>query len=426
MMENILVFPCGSEIAFEIARSLAGDRHFHLVGASSVRDHGRFVFDDIVDDVPWIDDPDFIPCIKRIVADKAINLIYPATDMAVAVLKAAENDLGTIVVSSPIETAEVCLSKNKTYEALKGVVKLPRMYRIGERLQYPIFAKPDIGHSSKGTAIINSDEEKDSFLLKNRGVLLLEFLPGTEYTVDCFSDRKGKLLFAGARKRVRTMNGISVNTMPVDDVEQKQFLSLIEKINEALRFRGAWFAQFKRDAAGELTLMEIAARFGGSSGLYRGLGVNFALLSIWDALGFDVSVMSNKFPIEMDRALDNKYKLGIKYREVFLDYDDTIVMSATGLINPIVMQLVFSCINRGIKVTVLSRHRGDLVNELRRYKIDGLFSRIIHIPEEADKAGYIDNDSAIFIDDSFAERNNVLRKRNIPVFGLDMVEALIK
>ena len=107
MRKNILVFPCGSEIALEIARSLDGDRHFHLVGASSVQDHGRFVFDDIVSDVPWIGDPDFIPCIKRIVLERSIDLIYPATDMAVAVLKAAEKDIGTIVVSSSIETTEV-------------------------------------------------------------------------------------------------------------------------------------------------------------------------------------------------------------------------------------------------------------------------------------------------------------------------------
>ena len=304
-------------------------------------------------------------------------------------------------------------------------MKLPKIYQAEDPLKYPIFAKPDIGHSSKGTAIINSDEEKDAFLSKNRGTLLLEFLPGSEYTVDCFSDRKGKLLFSGARKRARTMNGISVNTMHVNDMEQNLFRSLVENINRALQFRGAWFAQFKRDVAGELTLMEIAARFGGSSGLYRGLGVNFALLSIWDALGFDVSVMPNCFPIEMDRALNNKYKLGISFNEVFLDYDDTIVMSEDNTFNPKVMQLVFVCINRGVKVTILSRHRGDLKKELSKRKIDGLFTRVIHIAENADKALYIDNRRAIFIDDSFAERNNILSKCNIPVFGLDMIDALV-
>ena len=45
--------------------------------------------------------------------------------------------------------------------------------------------------------------------------IVCEYLPGEEYTVDCFSDREHGLLFAGARVRRRTRNGISVNTAPV-------------------------------------------------------------------------------------------------------------------------------------------------------------------------------------------------------------------
>lgn len=36
----------GSEIGLEIYRSMKFRKHFHLVGGSSVNDHGRFVFDD--------------------------------------------------------------------------------------------------------------------------------------------------------------------------------------------------------------------------------------------------------------------------------------------------------------------------------------------------------------------------------------------
>lgn len=422
---NVLVFPCGSEIALEIARSVSDDRHFHLIGASSVKDHGRFVFSDMVDGVPWITDQGFIPFIQRIVAERHVDLIYPAMDLAITVLKRAEMLLGCPVITSPLDTTEVCLSKRLTYAKLNGVLRTPKVFQAEEKLVYPVFGKPNVGYGSRGCGIIHSNCEKDEFLSRTPDPLLLELLPGEEYTVDCFTNQHGQLLFAGARQRARTMNGISVHTKPVSEEEQADFVSLVSKINTALVFRGAWFAQFKRDVKGDITLLEVAARFGGSSGLYRGLGVNFALLSLWDALGCEVSVVANKFPIEMDRALDNKYKLGLKYNEVFLDYDDTIVMSATGLINPKVMQLVFACLNRGIKVSVLSRHRGDLSKELQRYKIDGLFSRVIHIQEDADKVDFIDNDNAIFIDDSFSERNNVLVKRNIPVFGLDMVDALI-
>lgn len=423
-MKNVFVFPCGSEIALEIARSLSGDWHFHLVGGSSIADHGRFVYDDVVEGIPWVDSAAFIPYIKNVVKTHEIDLIYPATDMALAVLKQSEVELGCYVVTSPIETVKTCLSKRKTYSVLENVIRTPKVYSDESDVEYPIFAKPDIGHSSRGVAILVSESEKSSFISKNKDILLLELLTGDEYTVDCFSDKNGALLFAGARKRARTMNGISVHTEPVAQGEQSEFYSLAEKINATMRFRGAWFAQFKRANDGELVLLEVAARFGGSSGLFRGLGVNFALLSLWDALGADVSVIENNYTIEMDRALDNRYKLGISYNEVFLDYDDTVTMSVTGLVNPKIMQMVFSCINRGIKVTLLSRHVGDLLADLRRLKIDGVFSRIIHICDGRKKSDFIDNHNAIFVDDSYAERLEVIKSCGIPVFGLDMIDAL--
>ena len=423
-MKNVFVFPCGSEVALEIARSLSGDRHFHLIGGSSVRDHGRYVYGDIVEDVPWLDDDAFLPFVRRIVRDRRIDLVYPATDAAIVALKRVEEELGCPVVTAPLRTAEICLSKRATYSALAPVVRTPQIFDPKADVSYPVFGKPDVGHSSRGVAVISSDEEREAYLDKNPNSLLLELLPGEEYTVDCFSDRHGRLLFAGARKRARTMNGISVGTVPVSEEGQEEFSALAAKINGSLAFRGAWFAQFKRAVDGQLALMEVAARLGGSSGLFRGLGVNFALLSLWDALGYDVSVLANRYSVEMDRALDNKYKIGISYDEVFLDYDDTVVMSEGEKVNPRIMQFVFVCRNRGVKVSLLSRHRGDLPQELKRHGIDRLFSRVIHISDAEDKADYIDNPHAIFVDDSHAERRNVLLKCSIPVFGLDMVEAL--
>ena len=54
MKKNILVFPCGSEIALEIYKSLKYSIHFNLIGASSVEDHGRFVYENYIGNLPYI------------------------------------------------------------------------------------------------------------------------------------------------------------------------------------------------------------------------------------------------------------------------------------------------------------------------------------------------------------------------------------
>ena len=431
MKKNILVFPCGSEIALEIYRSVKNSTHFNLIGASSVDDHGKFVFENYVDGLPFITTPNFIPSIKKVVADYSIDAIYPAMDAVIEILKKNEAEIGCKVIAPDTETTQICLSKSRTYETLKNYVRTPKAFSRDELQSpeaanmFPIFAKPDIGYGSRGAKKLNSIAEMKTHLSQYPSCILVEFLPGKEFTVDCFSDSNGKLLFAAPRERSRIMNGISVNTKPVDD--NGEFLQIAEKINTAIKFRGAWFFQVKRDANGELTLLEVASRFGGSSSLFRAQGVNFALMSIFDAFDIPVGILRNKYNVELDRALDNKYKIDINYNEVFVDFDDCIYLEKK-IVNDALMAFLYRCINSNIKVTMLSRHDdeklGKLDELLDKLRIRQIFDRIIHLNPSQKKIDFIDNINSIFIDDSFAERKAVADKFNIPVFSLDMIEAL--
>jgi hypothetical protein len=124
---NILVFPCGSEIGLEVHRSLQYSVHINLIGANSVDDHGRFVYANYVNSVPFVDDPAFIPAIRAIVAAHNIDAIYPAMDAVITKLSLAQEELGCKVIASPAATTEICLSKKKTYEYFKYY---PRAARI--------------------------------------------------------------------------------------------------------------------------------------------------------------------------------------------------------------------------------------------------------------------------------------------------------
>ena len=42
-----------------------------------------------------------------------------------------------------------------------------------------------------------------------------------------------------------------------------------------------------------------------------------------------------------------------------------------------------------------------------------------------EKSNYITKNNAVFIDDSFAERQKVMKNKNISVFGVDNLSALI-
>lgn len=422
---NILVFPCGSEIALDIHSSVKYSTYFNLIGASSVNDHGKFVFEDYIHDIPFVTDEEFIPTLRKIVKERNIDAIYPAMDTVITATKLYEEELGCKVIASPSETTEICLSKKLTYETLQGVVNIPQVYDsdnipIGE---FPVFAKPIVGYSAKGTKKLHNQEEVNTYLKGKKDMLVVEYLPGEEFTVDCFTDKNGNLLYSGARKRNRISNGISVNTYFAP--EQEKFEIFANRINSKIKFQGAWFFQVKYDRKGELCLLEIASRLGGSSLLSRAVGVNLALLSLFDAFGYEVDVNKNDYHVELDRALACRYKTDIEFDSVYCDYDDCLILDKSR-VNTELVKFLYECINGRKQLFLLSKHEGSVLeDELKHFRLDGLFDNIIHISKKDDKSNYIKAKNPIFIDDSNSERLNIKVKLNIPVFSPDMIDVLM-
>jgi ATP-grasp in the biosynthetic pathway with Ter operon len=420
--KKVLVFPCGSEIGLEIQRALRFSIHFDLLGASSVSsNHGKYVYDGYVEGLPWIEDPRFLEECNRVIDEHQVDFVFPAHDSVVLSLAECAGALHACYVGSPAATCRICRSKRATYRRLEGRVRVPRVFAPEETPPgYPVFLKPDSGQGSRGVHLANSPEEVAFYLRQDPALLVLEHLPGAEYTVDCFTDRHGVLRFAGARERLRIMNGISVDTAPV---EGRGFQEIAETINAALRFRGVWFFQVKRTAAGELALLEIAPRVSGSMALYRNLGVNYALLALFDQMDQDVDLVRNQYPIRMDRALFSRFSLDLHYEDVYIDLDDTVIRD--GQVNPLAAAFLYQCRNRGVRLHVLSRHAGDLHATLRLLALEALFDTVVRVPDARCKSEYIQGGAAIFIDDSFAERKRVHDRLGIPTFAADALESLM-
>ncbi len=419
--KRILVFPCGSEIGLEIHRALCWNKHFQLIGASSSgSNHGKYVFRDYIEGLPFHDDPGFIQAVNDLVEAVQIDLIFPANDSVQLRLAQAENRLKCDLISSSYETCEICRSKAKTYRAFDGVVNVPRVYQPDGVENYPVFLKPDRGQGSEGVHLARNKEELDFYLARNPDLLVLENLPGREYTVDCFTDRHGVLRGAFPRLRGRIKWGISVETYPARD---PAFLAFAKRINQRLDLRGGWFFQVKEDRHGDLTLMEVASRVAGSMGLTRNLGVNLPLLSIYDRLGLEVDFQVARHDLIMDRALVNRFKADLDYQHVYVDLDDTLIVD--GEVNPLLAAFLFQCRNRAIPLHLITRNPADVPALLNEHGLGALFDEIIRVGQGQEKSASMTHTDAIFIDDSFQERARITRALGIPGFDLDAIESLI-
>jgi len=423
MKYRVLVFPCGSEIGLEINRALRFSLNIELYGASSTDDHGRFAYSNYIGGLPYIDNENFIEEFNKFIRQYHIDFIYPAHDSVVLLIAENQGRIAAKQIGSPPETARICRSKYSTYQIFKEIINTPHIYETLEEVnEYPVFLKPDVGQGAMGVHSAKNVTEASFYLEKDPSLLILEYLPGKEFTVDCFTDKFGELRFVGARERVRIMHGISVHTCPVND--NSEFYSIAKKINEKLIFRGAWFFQAKINRENHLCLLEISPRIAGSMALYRNLGVNFALLSVFDALDQNIAVCVNDFPIQMDRALSNKYKVGLNYQHVYVDLDDCIILEKK--INILIIAFLYQCLNNNIKIHLLTRHEKDIFQTLSEYRIKDIFQSIDHIQDKHHpKSSYIKEFPAILIDDSFRERSEVHQTLQIPVFATDAVECLM-
>jgi len=422
--KTVLIFPCGTEIGLELHRALKYDQHLKLIGATSgtLSNHGSYVFNIYIDGLPFANDPAFLNSLNKIIHEQRVDLVIPAHDDVALVLSNLRDDLQCQLVCSCFETCMVCRSKSKTYDVFSRTLRTPVMFDHNSELIFPVFMKPDAGQGSQGAVLVRSQKEMEVLLQKDPSLLVLEYLPGEEYTVDCFTDRHGQLRFAGARTRARVRNGISVDTQAVIGQE---FQDLAHTINKQLQFRGMWFFQVKQDADGGLALLEIAPRLAGGMALYRNLGVNFPLLSVYDALGYDVDLVLNSYSIQMDRALENRFHVDLKYENVYVDLEGTLLLR--GGLNKHLMVFLLECKDSGTPIHLLSRCEIGA----QRILLDGsglserFFDSITYVSACEPKSRYIKGADAIFIDDSFQERKEVHDALGIPVFAPDAIESLL-
>lgn len=422
--KHILIFPCGSEIGLEIHRSLKHERHIEISGGSSIQNHGKYIYEKYIGDVPFIYDSSLIPYLHELVTSRKIDAIYPTTDEVIATLKVQESAIGCKVIASNAETSRICNSKRETMAHLKDAVRTPFIFMNPDQIErFPVFVKPNIGHSSLYTFKISNQEELKAFISLHhmRDLLIMEYLPGIEYTVDCFTDRQGKLLFVGPRTRDRIINGISAHSEPAFHLQS--LFDMARSINEHMELRGAWFFQAKMSVDEKPVLMEVASRLGGSSGFNRNYGINFALLSIYDAFDIPVEVQLNKYHLELDRYLSSRFRINHYYEEIYLELNDCLIIN--NKLNTQLIAFLYQSVNQKKKIILFARHPGNIEDFLCQHKLMQLFDTIVNLQADEEKSDWIGSAPAIFIDCSFSERQKVALRKQIAVFSPDMVECLM-
>lgn len=425
-MKNLLIFPAGTEIGIEIFNALKYSKFFKVFGATSLEDHSVYLYKRLITGLPYYHEKGFLSEFNKILEVYKIDYVYPANDAVQCFLVQNEKNVAAKIVSASPKTVEICRSKKETYRYLcnhECFWFVPKVFESIETIEnYPVFVKPDKGQGSVGAEIVYNEERLKQRLGEGKKLVICEYLDGEEYTVDCFTDRKGNLRVISLRNRARIRLGISVHSQILDENEDVN--KIANSLNSIFKFQGAWFFQLKKDHQGNFKLLEVSPRIPGTMGVSRNRGVNFPILTLFDLEGYDIDIIENKYKISVDRAFINRYKIEMDYDVVYVDFDDTLIID--NRVNVMLLAFLYQALDKKKTIILVTKHINDIQESLKKYKIsEDIFADIISLKKIDEKTKYINKDRAIFIDDSFAERKRVNIEKDIPVFDVDMIESLI-
>lgn len=319
---HILITGGGAPGAAGIIRCLKQESSFK-VSAADARPNavGKFLGDDFIT-IPFATDPAFTDALLNICIDKKIDVLMPLVTRELnhfAKAKEQFNTHGIKVLVSSFSSLEIANDKGRLHQFLEWRgIQVPA-YRIVENFQqfeeavndlgYPektICFKPCVSNGSRGFRIISEqmneldhlfNQKPDSTYLslesakrilssgKFPELLVTEYLPGEEFSVDCLVDNGDSVLIV-PRVRNRMIGGISVEG---EFIKEDSIIEYCRKVNKELQLHGNIGIQVKKSSNDQFLILEINPRVQGTISSALGAGINLPVLAVKQELGMKIA-----------------------------------------------------------------------------------------------------------------------------------------
>ena len=255
--------------------------------------------------------PDFAEALLTRCLTLDVDIVLPTVDAELRPLAYAREKFaaaGIALLLADAAALEVILDKLSLARHCADVVRVPRTELFGPDVDpaswtYPAVVKPRTGSGSRGIVIVGSAAELAA-LDRSPSLIVQDFLPGEEYSVDVLAGADGHVIAAVPRIRARVDSGVSVGGRTVHDPE-------IERFGRAVaRATGITFVanvQCKRDRDGNPALLEVNPRMPGTLGLTIASGVDMPRLALDALLGRRVPDHLDFRELAVVRFLDERF-----------------------------------------------------------------------------------------------------------------------
>ena len=305
-----------------IIRCLQQDQRIRITVADADKNAtGQYLNADFVV-IPKAEDENFIPSLLNICRERQIQILMPLVTRELFPLAKHRDEFekyGTRVLVSSHEAILLANDKSKCYQFLREKnISVPKFFVVKTIEQFQLVAKqlgwpenefcfkPSVSNGSRGFRIVSNKVDGFDLLFNYKPnstyiryedavrilssktfpeLLVSEYLPGEEYSVDCLAFHgEARLILPRLRKKM--VNGISVQG---EFVQDEFIIEHCRRILQALQLHGNIGIQVKRNAEGKALLLEINPRVQGTIVAGLGAGVNLPLLAVKQELNLPMA-----------------------------------------------------------------------------------------------------------------------------------------
>ncbi len=238
--------------------------------------------------LPRGDDPRLVERVLEICRAHAVELVIPTVDAELIPLARAQASFAALGIKlglSTLASLELCRDKHTLLAALAPHVAVPATQLLtaatASTAAFPVFVKPRLGAGSRGAEVIHNAAQL-AVLPHDGSILLQEWLPGEEFSVDVYVRADGRVIAAVPRERMKTDSGIAVaaRTRHLPDV-----IDAAVAAATAAGIRYVANVQLKRARDGACKLLEINPRFPGTLPLTAAAGIDLPALMVAELNG---------------------------------------------------------------------------------------------------------------------------------------------
>ena len=339
---RVIVTACGAPGGPGIIRSLrqVTERKIRVIGVDANPLASGLILADEGHVVPVAASDAYIDAMAELARMLRADAILPLSDTELLPLSQnLDRFPATKVVVNRPSALEIALDKQRSYAFLAGRVAIPAHRAVRtypdfvdavRELGYPdvpVCFKPSVSKGQRGFRVLREDLDLSRLLLEtkpdstittldlvapilsqgfDRELLVSEYLPGIEYSVDSLV-AGGETLAMVPRARSQTRSGISsVGVVEKDDA----VMGAAAEINRAFEFDYNINVQLKYGADGVPKLVEINPRVSGTICLSVEAGPNLPYMAIKQALGEPFAIPPVEWGVTMVRYWSEAYLRG--------------------------------------------------------------------------------------------------------------------